>query len=130
MCTFDLLWQLLVDVFDRNVPIPVVTRWHTVEMASWGMLDLISFRLIRQLCGDCYISFIPGDPIDSNVLDTEEHKTLCSERMKRIHSHIRTDAFVNSVVTLTVASIPRWSLARCIESEREPSEANEKGTRF
>ena len=99
-------------------------------MAAWRMIGLISFKIIRQLCGDCYVPFMPGDPVDSKVLDAEVHKNLRSERMKRIHSYIRKGDFANAVVTLCVASIPRWSLARCIESERNPEDEDKEGVGF
>ena len=91
-------------------------------MDAWRMLGLISFRLIRQLCGDCYIVYMPGDPVDPNVLDNEGDINLRSGRMGRIHSYIRKGDFANAVVTLSVASIPRWPLSRRIESERNPED--------
>ena len=38
--TFDLAWALLVEVFDRNAPIPIITRWRTVEMSEWRMIGI------------------------------------------------------------------------------------------
>ena len=58
--SFYLAWKLIAEISDRNTPIPVITRCRAVEMSAWGMPGLISFMLIRQLCGDCYISYMPG----------------------------------------------------------------------
>ena len=50
--------------------------------------------------------------------------------MKRIHSYIRNGDFADSVVTLSVASIPRWSLARRIESEGGPNDEDTETVGF
>ena len=124
--TFAKVWKLLLGLFDKNCCIPLVSRWHSVEQFSWFCFGLICFQLLKPFCGDCYLSFMPGDGIGSKIYDEEEQGKVCSARKKKIATYIASKEFYESVLVLCVCSIPRWSLARCIESDRNPNASEEE----
>ena len=78
----------------------------------------------RPFCEDFFISGIPGDPVDANILYTAYHILMCIHPMRYIHNFIRTGRFVKSALTMAVESIPRWSLSMCIESEIGPGDSD------
>ena len=107
------------------MPIFAKARWRAVEMRAWRLVGLIPLMLRRPFFGDCFISFIFGDPIDASILNTDDHILLRIHRMNYIHTLVRPCRFVKSSVTLDAASIPRWALSRRIESAISPGDSED-----
>ena len=65
------------------------------------------------------LHFLPGDEVKASVLESDEYKKYCSERMKKKHKFIRSEEFVSSTFKASLSCIPRWRFMRELYFDNE-----------
>ena len=48
---------LMREIFRRNAPTPIVSRWYTLEASRYYLHWVAAFGILTPWCGDCYLYF-------------------------------------------------------------------------
>ena len=102
------------NLFTRNAPLPLISRWYSVESAAHYVFALFSVGILSNYVGSCHLLFWPGDSPDQPQTEPEEYRNLCLKRSEMLKNFVRSEEMRTALVVSNVSSLPRWHYARCL----------------
>ena len=110
--TFADVRALLKMLLVRNITIPNVARWNSLEVYEYYILGLASFDFVDVIVADCYLNFWPDEGEDSDFTEPEMAEKAKSKRAESVRPFVQGDGNLWWSIIVAVTEIPRFHLLR------------------
>ena len=99
-----ILLKFLTDIYRNVTPLPLKSRWHSLERTSWHLLLLYRTGFLQYCIQSVHsVTFWPGDNVKLEEITSDEYRKRSVKRLTRVRDFVASRDFEKQLVNLVSA---------------------------